>query len=171
VSYLKGRHSFKTGIFVEYSGEDDFDQINVSAQPGDTNNQNGRFEFTDSRTGGSGLAVANAAMGLFTNYGEIGQRVADEMARACDGCLRAGQLEAEQQADRRGGPPVRPVAAVACAAQQRRDVRIRRSTTRRTRWKVDPSGGFIVSGDVYNGVVLPGDGFPSEANGCHRRGQ
>jgi len=46
LSWLKGRHSFKTGVVVEYSGEDDFDQINVNAQPGDTNNQNGRFEFT-----------------------------------------------------------------------------------------------------------------------------
>ena len=32
---------------VEYSGEDDFDQINVSAIPGSTNNQNGRFEFLE----------------------------------------------------------------------------------------------------------------------------
>src|SRR4029079_9340612 len=56
------------------SGEDDFDQINVSILPGDTNNQNGRFEFTDGPSGGSGLAVANTALGLFTNYGEIGAR-------------------------------------------------------------------------------------------------
>ena len=58
VSWLKGRHSIKTGVVFEYSGEDDFDQINVNAQPGDTNNQNVRFEFTDSRAGGSGVAVA-----------------------------------------------------------------------------------------------------------------
>ena len=31
--------------------------------------------------------------------------------------------------------------------------------------KVDPSGGFIVSGGLYNGVVLPGTGFPPEAQG------
>ena len=35
---------------MEYSGEDDFDQINVLAIPGGTNNQNGRFEFLDDRT-------------------------------------------------------------------------------------------------------------------------
>ena len=74
LTHIRGRHTLKAGVFVEYSGEDDFDQINVSILPGDTNNQNGRFEFNDGRTGGTGLAVANAAMGLFTNYGEIGPR-------------------------------------------------------------------------------------------------
>ena len=71
---VKGRHTFKAGAVLEYSGEDDFDQINVQAIPGSTNNQNGRFEFLDNRAGGTGLAVANAAMGLFSNYAEIGQR-------------------------------------------------------------------------------------------------
>ena len=46
----------------------------MQAIPGSTNNQNGRFEFQDNRAGGTGLAVANVAMGLFSNYGEIGQR-------------------------------------------------------------------------------------------------
>src|SRR4030095_6643065 len=30
--------------------------------------------FLDNRAAGTGLAVANAAMGLFSNYAEIGQR-------------------------------------------------------------------------------------------------
>ena len=59
---------------VEYSGEDDFDQINVSAIPGGTNNQNGRFEFLDNRAGGTGVGIANVALGLFSNYAELGQR-------------------------------------------------------------------------------------------------
>src|SRR5690606_3833082 len=73
-TYVRGRHTFKAGIAFEYSGEDDFDQINVSAIPGSTNNQNGRFEFSDTRAGGTGLAMSNLAMGLFTNYAELGQR-------------------------------------------------------------------------------------------------
>ena len=48
-TYLKGRHTFKAGISVEYSGQDDFDQINVQPIPGSTNNQNGRFQFTNAR--------------------------------------------------------------------------------------------------------------------------
>ena len=48
-TYLKGRHTFKTGVMFEYSGEDDFDQINVSAVGDFTNNQNGRFTFRNAR--------------------------------------------------------------------------------------------------------------------------
>jgi hypothetical protein len=61
ITHIRGRHNLKAGVFVEYSGEDDMDQINVQSQPGDTNNQNGRFEFTDGRSGGTGLSIANAA--------------------------------------------------------------------------------------------------------------
>src|SRR5690606_14552772 len=73
-TYERGRHTFKAGLQFEHSGEDDFDQINVNAIPGSTNNQNGRFEFLDSRAGGTGIGIANMAMGLFNNYAELGQR-------------------------------------------------------------------------------------------------
>ncbi len=67
-TYVKGRHTFKAGISVEYSGEDDFDQINVNSIPGGTNNQNGQFDFRNSSGTsifGSGVGIANMAMGLF----------------------------------------------------------------------------------------------------------
>ena len=44
-------HTFKFGVYFEYSGENDGDQINVSTVPGGSNNQNGNFTFTDSGTG------------------------------------------------------------------------------------------------------------------------
>ena len=59
---------------MEYSGEDDFDQINVAAIPGGTNNQNGRFEFLDNRAGGTGSLGRQYGHGLFSNYAEIGER-------------------------------------------------------------------------------------------------
>jgi hypothetical protein len=55
-------------------GQNDFDQINVSGVPGGTNNQNGRFVFNNTRPGGSGLAIANAALGLYDTYAELGTR-------------------------------------------------------------------------------------------------
>ena len=69
-----GNHTIKFGGFFERAGQNDFDQINVSGVPGGTNNQNGRFMFSDTRTGAptSGLAIANAALGLFDSYAEIG---------------------------------------------------------------------------------------------------
>jgi hypothetical protein len=74
---IAGNHTFKAGVYFERSGQNDFDQINVSGVPGGTNNQNGRFEFNDVRPGGapgSGTGLANAALGLFSTYAEIGPR-------------------------------------------------------------------------------------------------
>src|SRR5260370_29351756 len=63
-------------MLFEKSGENDNDEINVSACPTCTNNQNGQFSFTDARSGlpTSGVAAANAALGLFDTYSELGQR-------------------------------------------------------------------------------------------------
>ncbi|HON00733.1 MAG TPA: carboxypeptidase regulatory-like domain-containing protein, partial [Acidobacteriota bacterium] len=73
---IKNTHSLKFGVLYERAGQNDFDQINVSGVPGGSNNQNGRFTFNNSRAGAptTGLAIANAAMGLFTTYAEIGPR-------------------------------------------------------------------------------------------------
>jgi hypothetical protein len=164
LSYLKGRHSFKTGIVFEYSGEDDFDQINVSAQPGDTNNQNGRFEFTDSRSGGTGLAVANAAMGLFTNYGEIGQRSLTKWRALAMDAFVQDSWKPTDKLTVEGGiryvlwPPWHAVLNNAAMFNPN-------FYNPANAVKVDPGAGFIVSGDIYNGVVLPGPGFPADAKG------
>ncbi|MBY0506472.1 MAG: carboxypeptidase regulatory-like domain-containing protein [Bryobacteraceae bacterium] len=73
---IAGNHTFKFGVMFERSGQNDFDQINVNGVPGGTNNQNGRFEFNDVRPGapGAGTGLANAALGLFSTYAEIGTR-------------------------------------------------------------------------------------------------
>ncbi len=76
LTWVKGSHTLKFGVLFEKSGENDNDEINVSACPTCTNNQNGQFSFTDARSGlpTSGVAVANAALGLFDTYSELGQR-------------------------------------------------------------------------------------------------
>ena len=82
-TWIKGNHTFKFGGLYERSGENDNDEINVQACSTCTNNQNGQFGFSDN--GGkfvrpgyavatSGAAVANAALGLFDTYSEIGHR-------------------------------------------------------------------------------------------------
>jgi hypothetical protein len=73
---IQGNHQLKFGVYYEKAGQNDFDQINVTGVPGGTNNQNGRFVFDDSRTGAptTGVALGNAALGLFSTYAEIGPR-------------------------------------------------------------------------------------------------
>src|SRR5713101_2219279 len=71
---INGNHTTKFGFMFERAGEDDNDEINVQACSTCTNNQNGQFLFTDGRAGGTGVAAANAALGLFDTYSEIGHR-------------------------------------------------------------------------------------------------
>jgi len=73
-TWVTGRHTVKGGVAIEYSGEDDFDQINVNAIPGGTNNQNGQFAFRDSATARTGVGIADMALGVFQDYAELGQR-------------------------------------------------------------------------------------------------
>ena len=77
VTKIWRNHTFKAGVYWERSGENDGDQINVSSVPSGSNNQNGTFNFSDARTGlgaTSGVGVANLALGLADSYTEIGPR-------------------------------------------------------------------------------------------------
>jgi hypothetical protein len=74
---VKGSHTLKFGMLYEKSGENDNDEINVSACPTCTNNQNGQFTFSDTCWTVCPPRVwpsANAALGLFDTYSELGQR-------------------------------------------------------------------------------------------------
>lgn len=75
VTKVWGNHTIKAGVYFEYAGENDGDQINVDTVPGGSNNQNGNFVFTDSGTGAtSGVSIANLALGFADSYTEIGPR-------------------------------------------------------------------------------------------------
>ena len=118
---LRGRHTFKAGISFEYSGQNDFDQINVSAVPGSTNNQNGRFEFLDGRAGGTGVGVANMALGLFSNYAELGERNLTEWRSLATDVFVQDSWR-RPQADGRRWVPLRLLAALVLDHQQHRHV-------------------------------------------------
>ncbi len=77
VTKVWGRHTVKAGVYFNYQGENDNDQINVSTVPGGANNQNGSFVFTDTRNGlggTTGAGIANLALGLADSYTEIGPK-------------------------------------------------------------------------------------------------
>jgi carboxypeptidase family protein len=160
---VKGRHTFKMGAFIEYSGEDDFDQINVAAIPGGTNNQNGRFEFLDNRASGTGLAVANVAMGLYSNYAELGQRALTHWRALATDVFFQDSWKPVDRLTVEGGirwafwPPWYSTTNNIANFDPRFFDRSKAAI-------IDPATGRLVGGDRYNGIVLPGDGFVGDGS-------
>jgi hypothetical protein len=163
-------HTFKFGASMEYSGENDEDQINVATVPGGASNQNGTFVFTDARTGlgaTSGVGIANLLLGLADSYTEIGPRAytiwrgAMWEAFAQDSWKVTEKLHLDfglrwtniqgfhplwGNSDYFDGALYNPSQAVA----------------------VDPKTGNVIlgTGNPYNGVVIPGiSSFPSSSVG------
>jgi hypothetical protein len=162
-TYVKGRHTLKGGAFIEYSGEDDFDQINVQAIPGGTNNQNGQFQFSNSGSSRSGLGISDMALGLFTTYAEIGERAFTRWRSLATDLFIQDSWKPRSNLTIEGGvryvlwPPwYSTTNNIANFEPQFYD--------KANEAVISPSTGRIVSGPRYNGIVLPGDGFEGEGN-------
>jgi hypothetical protein len=162
LTYVKGRHTIKAGVSMEYSGENDFDQINVNATPGGTNNQNGSFTFADNTPGGTGLAAGNLAIGLFSNYAELGQRSFTQWRSLGTDTFVQDSWKPTSNLTVEGGvrwvfwPPWyslgNNIASFEPNAYNKNNAAV-----------MDPKTGLLVSGPRYNGVVLPGTGFLGDA--------
>ena len=165
-------HTFKFGGLYEYAGENNYDQISVdNTRPGTTNNQNGLFVFTDARGGTkaspvptTNAAVANTALGLFDTYGEIGQRSYT--------LFRGNMFEGFGQDQWRVNPKLVLEYGIRYSVMMpyhalwgnqaffsEKDYNPAIAPT------VNPTTGFLTGGDQYDGVVIPGSGFPSAAKG------
>lgn len=164
-TYVRGRHTFKAGIAVEYSGEDDFDQINVNSIPGGTNNQNGQFAFNDlsGAANSTNLGIANAAIGLFDTYAEIGQRAFTKWRSLATDLYIQDSWRPTSQLTIEGGlryviwPPWYSTTNNIANF----DVRFFDQAQKAI---INPTTGRLVGGSRYNGIVLPGDGFEGEGN-------
>jgi hypothetical protein len=165
---IAGNHTFKLGFYFERSGQNDFDQINVSGVPGGTNNQNGRFEFNDIRPGGApgtGTGMANAAMGLFSTYAEIGPRsftpyrghMFEFFGQDSWRVNQKLKLELGFRATRSNGYYKSLWGNMAYFDPQAYDAS--RAAV------LDRATGNVISGDRFNGVRIPGREWPSAAIG------
>jgi hypothetical protein len=164
---IYGNHTFKFGALFERSGQNDFDQINVSGVPGGTNNQNGRFIFNDVRPGapGTGTGLSNAAMGLFSTYAEIGPRANTpyrshmfeffgQDAWRVNSKLK---LELGFRGTWQNGYNRSLWGNIAVFDPKRYDASKAQV--------VDRASGNVISGAPFNGVFIPGSSFPDAGKG------
>ncbi len=167
ITKVAARHTIKVGVSFEYSGQNDLDQINIQGVPGGTNNQNGRFVFTDTRSGAptSSLAMGNVALGLFDTYAEVGKRSYTPYRGKMleffvqDSWKPTSKLRVELGARYTFQTPFwyslwRNIAVFDPARYNPGKAAVQ-----------DPRTGYILSGERYNGVVIPGNGWPQEAIG------
>jgi len=167
ITKVWGNHTLKFGGLWEYAGENNYDQISVdNTRPGTTNNQNGLFTFTDTRGGGatSNAAVANTALGLFDTYGEIGTRSYTP--------FRGNMFEVFAQDQWRMNSKIVLEYGVRYSIMMpyhslwgNQSFFSEKDYSAAIAPTVSPTTGFTSGGDPYDGVVIPGSGFPSAAKG------
>lgn len=167
ITKIVRNHTLKFGGLFERSGQNDFDQINVQGVPGGTDNQNGRFQFSNSRIGGgTGAAVSDALLGLFDTYAEIGTRsytpYRGQMYEwfAQDSWKTTSKLTVTLGIRH---SIIRPYYSL----WRNQSVFDPRYYDPAKAVKVDPKTGNPIagSGDPFNGIVIPGDGFTDGAKG------
>jgi len=166
-TWVKGSHTLKFGMYYEKSGENDNDEINVSACPTCTNNQNGQFTFTDTRSGApnSGNAIGNVAMGLFDSYSELGQRAYTLFRGSSFEPYAQDSWKVNQRLTVNVG--VRYTVIVPYHALWANMIAFdpmlydpAKAVTVKNGVVIAPSGT-----DRYNGMVIPGTGWPDSAKG------
>ena len=159
-----GTHTIKWGAYFEHSGQNDFIQ-GTTASIGTTVNQNGDFTFNDSgNPSTTGLAIANLALGNFDLYSEFGAKAYTPYV--------ANALDLFAQDSWKATPKLTVEYGLRWSLWPQWHSKwgnlsefLPQYYDRAAAPVIDPKGGFIVSGDQYNGVVLPGTGVPDAEGG------
>jgi hypothetical protein len=161
VTKITGNHTFKAGVMIERSGMNDRIQLSFAQAPA-TTNQNGSFRFFDNRPGATGYSVANALLGLFDDYTEFGNKPNTKwLAMAYDVYAQDSwkltrdltvELGLRYSLWQPWGTTNRAMASFQSQFYDPATAPV-----------IDRTGGFVVSGDRFNGVVLPGDAPTDEA--------
>ncbi len=161
VTKITGNHTFKAGLSVERSGMNDRIQLSFAQAPA-TTNQNGSFRFFDTRANATGYSPANAMLGLFDDYTEFGAKPNTKwLAMAYDVYAQDSWRPARDLTIELGlryslwqpwGTTNQAMASFDPAFYNASQAAV-----------IDRAAGFVVSGDRFNGITLPGDAPTEEA--------
>lgn len=156
-----GNHTLKFGIFIERSGQNDGIQLTTASSPA-TVNQAGQFRFLDTgHPNSTGLAVANVALGYFNDYGETSAKpITPWVATSFDWFVQdawkvSKKLTLELGVRHSIWPPWHSrwgtLAMFNPEFYNSKNAAV-----------LDRANGYFLSGDPYNGIVLPGSGPTDE---------
>jgi hypothetical protein len=155
---ILGNHTLKAGIVLEWAGQNDHIQFTTASAPA-TINENGSFRFLDGSPTGAG--IGNALLGQFSDYSELGGKPSTPWVGTSfewfvqDSWKVSKKLTIEVGVRHSIYPPWKSRwGSLAEFLPSFYDPS--KAVT------VDRAGGFITSGDPYNGIVLPGCGVPDE---------
>jgi Carboxypeptidase regulatory-like domain len=151
-----GTHTVKWGGTLERSGQDDQIQGTTASAPA-TNNQNGAFRFLDAgHPQATGLSIANVLLGNFNDYSEFGAKPNTPFV--------ATMFDAFVQDSWKASPRLTLEVGVRYSRWPAWRSKLNTLSMFHPDFYdparaaiVDRAGGFIVSGDRYNGIVMPGD--------------
>ena len=146
----------KWGGTLERSGQDDQIQGTTASAPA-TNNQNGSFRFLDTgHPQATGLSIANMLLGNFNDYSEFGAKPNTPFVATMFDAFVQDSWKATPRLTLEVWRALLAMAGVAQQVEHAVDVPPDFYDPARAAI-VDRAGGFIVSGDRYNGIVMPGD--------------
>jgi hypothetical protein len=156
-----GNHTVKVGFVVEHSGQNDHIQFTTASAPA-TINENGSFRFLDGSF--TGFGIGNILLGQFSDYSELGGKPITPWVAtsfdwfAQDSWKATKKLTIEYGVRHSIWPPWKSrwgsLAEFLPAFYDPSKAPVE-----------DRTGGFITSGDPYDGIVLPGCHVPSEEGG------
>jgi hypothetical protein len=163
---VQGNHTLKAGFWWEHDGENDADQVRVTPGGGVGNNLNGQFNFDGSGTNTTGSGLADALLGNFDTYSELGYR--DYTLWGAHQVAAFGQdsWKVTRRLMVQGGlrwAYYSPYSANWCNWAMFNPLFY--SQAAGTKQVVDPGTGQIIGGNPYNGIAVPCSQLPNSAAG------
>ncbi|HEV2378194.1 MAG TPA: carboxypeptidase regulatory-like domain-containing protein [Terriglobia bacterium] len=166
VTNIRGNHTVKTGFWFEHDGENDHDQVRVSPGGGVGNNLNGQFEFNASGINTTGAGLADALLGNFDNYSELGWRDYTPWYGHQVGVFGQDSWKVTPRLTVQGGlrwDYFEPYQSTWCNFAMFDPAFY--SFTAGTQQLVNPTTGFVTGGNPYNGIATPCQQLPQSAAG------
>jgi len=163
---VRGNHTLKAGFWFEHDGENDHDQVRVSPGGGVGNNLNGQFEFNASGVNTTGAGIADTLLGNFDNYSELGWRDYTPWYAHQIGVFGQDSWRVSSHLTIQGGMRwdyFQPYHSNWCNFGMFNPEFY--SFTPGTQQVVNPTTGFITSGNPYNGIATPCQALPKSAEG------